>query len=129
MNIVIAIGTIILSYLIGSIQFELLTVKWRAGIDIRHTRSGRIGGTNAMRAAGYPIGVLTLILDVLRGALAVWLARGMLPGEAWLTLAAPLVAISGHNYSVFLIERDDRNRLHLGGGAGGATSFGGAIEL
>ena len=70
-NIVIAIGTIILSYLIGSIPFGLLTVKWRTGIDIRHTGSGRIGGANAMRTAGYPIGVLTLILDVLRGALAV----------------------------------------------------------
>ena len=70
-NIVIAIGTIILSYLIGSIPFGLMTVKWHTGIDIRHTGSGRIGGTNAMRTAGYPIGVLTLILNILRGALAV----------------------------------------------------------
>ena len=129
MDILLTIIVLILSYIIGAIPFGLLLVKLRTGIDIRKTGSGRIGGTNAMRVSGYPIGVLTVILDTLKGTGVVWLARGLLPGETWLIVAAPLIAVIGHNYSVFLTYRDDQDRLHLGGGAGGATSFGGAIGL
>jgi len=129
MDILLTIIVLILSYIIGAVPFGLLLVKMRTGIDIRKTGSGRIGGTNVMRATGYPIGVLTVILDALKGAGVVWLARGLLPGETWLIVAAALIAVIGHNYSVFLTYRDEQNRLRLGGGAGGATCFGGAIGL
>jgi glycerol-3-phosphate acyltransferase PlsY len=129
MNILSFFGVLTLAYLIGSVPFGLILVKWRTGEDIRQIGSGRMGGTNAMGAAGYPIGVLTMTLDILKGAAAVWLARWIVPGNVWLEVIAPLAAIIGHNYSIFLIERDEEGRLRLRGGAGGASSLGGAFGL
>ena len=123
------IGVLILSYLIGSIPFGLIVVRIRTGKDIRKIESGRTGGTNAMRAAGYPAGILTGALDILKGACAVWLARWLVPGNAWLEIVAPLLAILGHNYSIFLAEYDEKKGLRLHGGAGGAPSIGGVAGL
>jgi glycerol-3-phosphate acyltransferase PlsY len=130
MLILPTIGVIFLSYLIGAIPFGLLVVKIINGQDIRTIASGRTGGTNAMRAAGVGAGIATAILDGLKGAVVVWLARWLMPGVYWLHVAAPLMAIMGHNYSIYLLERgkDDR-RIRLGGGAGGAPCVGGAFGL
>jgi len=117
------------AYLIGSVPFGLLAVMLRTGKDIRKIGSGRTGTTNALRAAGPTIAIITLLLDVLKGASAVWLAREIVPGNLWLEVIAPLVAILGHNYSIFLAERDEDGRLHIRGGAGGATALGGALGL
>ena len=80
-----------------------------------------------MRAAGIPAGVLTFILDLLKGASAVLIASAVGAG-AWITMLAPIAAIIGHNYSIFLIERRE-GRIHLRGGAGGGTAIGGAFGL
>lgn len=123
------IGVLILSYLMGSIPFGLLVVRLRTGKDIRQIGSGRTGTTNALRAAGSTIAIITLLLDILKGASAVWLARWLIPDNVWLEMLAPVAAILGHNYSVFLTERDEDGRLRLRGGAGGATALGGALGL
>jgi glycerol-3-phosphate acyltransferase PlsY len=123
------IGVFILSYLVGSFPFGLWAVKLRTGEDIRQIGSGRTGTTNALRAAGSTIAIITMYLDVLKGASAVWLARWLIPDNVWLEMVAPVVAILGHNYSVFLAERDEDGRLRLRGGAGGATALGGALGL
>ena len=75
MQILVGIGTVIAGYIIGSIPFGLLIVKIKTGKDIREVESGRTGGTNAVRAAGFGAGLLTAILDILKGASAVWLAQ------------------------------------------------------
>jgi glycerol-3-phosphate acyltransferase PlsY len=124
-----AILVLILSYLIGSIPFGLVAVKLRTGKDIRKIGSGRTGTTNALRAAGSTIAIVTLLLDVLKGASAVWLARWLMPDNAWLEMLAPVAAILGHNYSMFLAERNEDGRLRLRGGAGGAPALGGALGL
>jgi glycerol-3-phosphate acyltransferase PlsY len=130
MKIVISLGVLVLAYLIGSIPFGLLIVKLKTGQDIRLVESGRTGGTNAMRAAGFGAGLLTAILDILKGAISVWLARLLLPGLPIIHVFAPIAAIIGHNYSVFLPEIDKRGHLvRLRGGAGGAPSVGGAFGL
>jgi glycerol-3-phosphate acyltransferase PlsY len=94
-------------YLVGAIPFGYLVVKLIKGKDIRTFGSGRTGGTNAIRAAGPIAGLLTGVGDVAKGAIAVW-------GAGWLgkqlNLEAPalaqvfsgLMAVVGHNYSVFL---------------------------
>lgn len=120
---------LILAYLLGSIPFGLLIVKIFTGRDIRAVASGRTGGTNAMRAAGPIAGVATAVLDCLKGAGAVWLASAIVPGTIWLKVFAPLMAVLGHNYSIFLTERDERGRLRLRGGAGGAPTVGGAAGI
>lgn len=129
MQVLIDISVIMLAYVLGSIPFGLLIVKLSTGKDIRQVASGRTGGTNAARAAGPWAGVLTGLMDGLKGAVAVWIARAVLPGGDWLHVAAGLAAILGHNYSLFIIERDEKGRLRLRGGAGGGTTVGGAIGL
>jgi len=127
MHIVLFIGVLILSYIIGSIPFGLVIVRLKTGKDIRKIESGRTGGTNAMRAAGFWAGAATTILDFLKAACAVWIARLVLPGNLWLEVLAPVAAVIGHNYSIFLPDRDENGRFRLRGGAGGASSAGGAF--
>lgn len=130
MQIVIGIGVILLAYVIGSIPFGLLIVKFKTGKDIRVIESGRTGGTNALRAAGLGAGLLTAFLDILKGATAVWISRAILPGAHLLHVLAPVAAIIGHNYSIFVPERNEQGRIiRLKGGAGGAPSVGGAFGL
>lgn len=128
MQILIDIGIVVLGYIIGSIPFGLLIVKFKTGKDIRDVESGRTGGTNAVRAAGFWAGLLTAILDILKGAGAVWIAQA-LTGNHWVHILSPVGAILGHNYSVFLISRDSEGKMRFFGGAGGAPALGGAAGL
>lgn len=129
MQTLIAIGVVIIGYIMGSIPFGLLIVKSKTGKDIRTIESGRTGGTNAVRAAGFGAGLLTAILDILKGAASVWLAQSLLPENHLVHVLAPLASILGHNYSVFLISRDETGKLSFHGGAGGAPALGGALGL
>jgi len=129
MQILIFIGIILTSYVLGSIPMGFFIVKLISGQDIRNIQSGRTGGTNAMRAAGFWAGLATAALDILKGASGVWIAKAVLPGHPWLDILAPVASIIGHNYSIFLIERNARGKLLLRGGAGGAPTVGGAVGL
>ena len=129
MQVLIDAGVILLGYILGSIPFGLIWVKLISGKDIRHVASGRTGGTNAARAAGAGAGILTALMDGAKGVVAVWVALAVSPGNHWVHVLAPVGAILGHNYSVFLLERHGENRLRLRGGAGGAPTVGGAIGL
>jgi len=130
MQILISIGVLLLAYIIGSVPFGWLIVKFKTGKDIRTVESGRTGGTNALRAAGFWAGLLTAILDILKGAGAVWVARALAPDTHLLHVLAPVAAIIGHNYSIFVPERNDQGHIvRLRGGAGGAPALGGAIGL
>lgn len=130
MQYLIDAGLVLLGYLLGSIPFGLIIVKFKTGKDIRAVESGRTGGTNAMRAAGLPAGLLTALLDVLKGAVAVWIAQAISPNNDWVHILAPIGAILGHNYSLYLPEFDENKRfVRLRGGAGGAPALGGALGL
>ena len=123
------VGVLVISYIFGAIPFGLIVVWIGTGQDVRSFGSGRTGGTNAMRAAGILAGVMTGVLDIVKGAGAIWIARALVPGNLWVEILAPIMAIMGHNYSVFLLERGKDERLRFGGGAGGATCVGGAFGL
>lgn len=129
MYILMILGVVLASYLVGSIPFGLLIVRLSTGKDIRNVESGRTGGTNAMRAAGLWAGLATAILDLLKSAITVWVAQLLVPGSIWLQVIAPVAAVLGHNYSIFLMERKDNGELKLRGGAGGAPTVGGALGL
>ena len=118
-----------LAYLIGSIPSGLLVVKIATGKDVREVESGRTGGTNAMRAAGPLAGLFTALLDILKGAGAVWVGQSLFSSPDWIVAMNGLLAILGHNYSAFLVERNEDGKLHFRGGAGGATTLGVAIGL
>lgn len=120
---------IVFSYILGSLPTGLIIVKISTGKDVRGVGSGRIGGTNAMRAAGFWAGLGTAIVDMLKSTTAVWLALFIFPDNPWLHILAPLAAVLGHNYSIFLVKMNQNGRLNLGGGAGGAPTVGGALGL
>ncbi len=123
-----AVLSVVGAYLVGSVPTGLLIGRVVKGVDVRRLYSGRTGGTNVARSAGLWAGVGTGIGDVLKGAAAVWLARWLTAGVPWLEAAAGALAVVGHNYSVFLLERVG-GRLRLGGGAGGAPTVGAALGL
>ena len=112
------IGVIIGSYLIGSIPSGLIMGKLR-GVDIRQYGSGNIGTSNVLRTIGAKYGAIVLIADVLKGAVAVILARYII-GTPVSEMAAGFAAVAGHDWSLF---------LKFKGGRGVATSLGGVLAL
>jgi glycerol-3-phosphate acyltransferase PlsY len=130
MQLLIDTGLVLLGYLIGSIPSGLIIVKLKTGKDIRRVESGRTGGTNALRAAGFWAGLLTAISDIFKAVLTVWIAQWISPVNHWVHILAPIAAILGHNYSIYLPDFDENGRFkRLRGGAGGAPALGGAIGL
>jgi glycerol-3-phosphate acyltransferase PlsY len=111
---------VIVAYLFGSIPFGYLIVRATKGSDIRHSGSGGTGATNVSRSAGKLAGVITLGLDVLKGAAAVVIARSIFEDQPvaaadwWISLAA-IAVIAGHIFPIWLRFR---------GGKGVATAVG-----
>jgi acyl phosphate:glycerol-3-phosphate acyltransferase len=103
-NRMISALSIILAYLLGSIPFGYLIVRWRKGVDVRHAGSGATGATNVTRNAGKAAGIATLLLDALKGYAAVELARWLTgtEGTTWIVAAAAFAAIVGHIFPVWL---------------------------
>lgn len=128
MQVVTVIAALVGAYLLGSIPVGLLIVRLVRGRDIRYWFSGRTGGTNVMRMAGFWSGLITTFTDVAKGIFAVWLGRTLTEGFVWVEIAAGLLAIVGHNYSIFLIQIKE-GRLQFHGGAGGATTVGASMGL
>ena len=113
---------VIAAYLIGSIPFGYLVVNLTSGGDIRQTGSGGTGATNVSRRAGKLAGVATLILDALKGAVAVFVAakwcEQFQPNWVvadWIISGSAVAAIAGHIFPVWLRFR---------GGKGVATGAG-----
>jgi len=77
-------------------------VKWRTGTDVRSAGSGNIGATNVLRTTGRAAGVATLVLDIAKGYLAVWIAGRLADNNALWMSAAALAVMAGHAYPVFL---------------------------
>ncbi len=109
----VSFAAVLLSYLLGSVCFGIL-ISRRRGINLREHGSGNIGCTNVFRVVGKWEGLLTLVGDVLKGTVAVGIARALTDQEIWLALSA-FAAIIGHNFPVFFKWK---------GGKGVATAFG-----
>jgi glycerol-3-phosphate acyltransferase PlsY len=106
------------SYLLGSIPFGFILVRIFRGQDVRKTGSGNIGATNVARSSPR-LGLLTLVLDALKGLAAVALTHAFFPGRNVLAGMAALFAILGHMFPIWLKFR---------GGKGVATGLG-ALSL
>jgi glycerol-3-phosphate acyltransferase PlsY len=120
--------SLIAAYLFGSIPAGFLLVRVFSGRDLRNEHSGRTGGTNVMRVLGFWAGFATALFDVLKGAVSVWLAGALTGNQPWMQVAAGLLAILGHNYSIFLAARVE-GKIRLRGGAGGSPTVGAAMGL
>ena len=110
----------LISYLLGSIPVGLIIGKAVKRIDVRKHGSGNIGASNVWRTLGPRWGVLTFALDVAKGLFPVLLANHFIYNYHWLPVACGLLAIIGHNFSLF---------LGFKGGKGVATTLGVAFGL
>jgi len=123
---------VILSYLVGSVPTGIIVSKFAKGIDIRNHGSGSAGGTNVMRVLGWKHGFLVILLDTLKGALAVVVVArlyfGPLPFAnvspfddfTLVQIIAGISAVIGHVWTVFAGFR---------GGKGIATGLGMLLML
>lgn len=114
-----SISVLLTAYLLGSIPFGYLLVRFFRNEDIRATGSGNIGATNVVRSGAKALGVLTLLLDLLKGVAAVLLAAHFASrtasGPSDLMVGAAVAAVLGHVFPVWLGFR---------GGKGVATALG-----
>ncbi len=111
---------IIISYCIGGIPFGLIIGNLFGKTDIRKKGSGNIGAANVSRTVSKSLGVLTLVMDVFKGALCVLLAFWLVRGEPFWHGVAGLSAIIGHIFPLYLGFR---------GGKGYATTIGAFLML
>jgi glycerol-3-phosphate acyltransferase PlsY len=93
---------LLVAYLIGAIPFGYLLVRLSTGRDVRTVGSGNIGATNVLRTSGRSVAVLTLVLDIAKGWMAVWLMAHFTASDPFWTSAAAVVVLLGHVYPVFL---------------------------
>ena len=112
----------VLAYLIGALPFGLLVGRLSGGVDLREQGSGRTGATNALRTVGVAGALITFLLDLGKGVLAVllvsWLYKAGPPGSPpWVAAAAGIAAVAGHIRSVFIGFRGGR----------GVATFSGAM--
>jgi glycerol-3-phosphate acyltransferase PlsY len=92
---------LVIAYVLGAIPFGYLLMRFKTGEDVRSKGSGNIGATNVMRVGGRVAGFTTLLLDIAKGYLAVWIAH-RLTGDALVMSAAAVTVMAGHAYPVFL---------------------------
>ncbi len=106
-----------LGYLLGSIPFGVILTRIAGAGDLRQIGSGNIGATNVLRTGRKGLAAATLLLDLLKGAAAVWIAEAIWPGLGMLAAAGAFV---GHCYPVW---------LKFKGGKGVATLMGIVLAL
>jgi glycerol-3-phosphate acyltransferase PlsY len=107
------------AFLCGSIPFGLVLVRLAGKGDVRAHGSGNIGATNVSRVGGKALGLVTLLLDIAKGFLPVFLAKKLGLGESFLSLLG-LCAVLGHVFTPW---------LKFQGGKGVATALGVALAF
>ena len=113
--VITGITGIIIGYLLGSIPFAYIAGRLLKKVDIRRVGGGNVGATNVMREVGTAAGICVFVADVAKGALAVLVARWLVPDSLLPAFFAGLAAVVGHSWSIF---------LKFSGGKGGATTIG-----
>lgn len=105
-----------ITYIVGSIPFGSIISRIQSNIDITKLGSGNTGATNVARELGIKWGLLTLLLDMIKGFLPVFIYISLYDSpERWLFIAIPITLLLGHRFSPFLKFR---------GGKGVATALG-----
>lgn len=93
----------LLGYFLGSLPAAYILVKQNARLDIRQTGSGNIGARNAYDVTGSTlIGAIVLIVDLIKGASAVWISKIFFGQEFWIVSTAGIGAVLGHNFSPWM---------------------------
>lgn len=110
------VGLIALAaYAVGSFPTGVVISRRRFGIDVRDMGSGNIGATNITRNFGWKAGVITFLVDFMKGYLGLRIATALCPHFPWIETVAGSAVVLGHCFSLF---------LGLRGGKGVATTLG-----
>ncbi len=96
------LALLIAAWLIGGIPFGYILVRLKTGRDVRESGSGNIGATNVLRTTDRGTAVATLLLDMLKGFVAVWLVDHFTGGSVVWMSAAALAVMLGHAFPPFL---------------------------
>jgi glycerol-3-phosphate acyltransferase PlsY len=100
---------LLLGYLVGSFPTGYLLLSWTRKIDIRKNGSGNVGAMNAYEVSGSKwIGILTMLIDMLKGMLAVIVCREFFGSNILFSGITGCTAIAGHNYSIWLKGKGGR---------------------
>ncbi len=110
-NIVVAI---VIGYLLGAVPFAYIIARLKKGIDIRRVGSGNVGALNVYRQVGPPFGLAVLAADLVKGVLAMFVARWLGLSLIWICVAG-FAAVVGHNWSCFLGFRGGRGAVTIMG--------------
>jgi len=102
------------AYLLGTFPSAFICGKLFGGIDIRTSGSGNVGAMNTARTVGLLPGILTLLLDLLKAMLAVYLAASF-GTVGFMPLLAGLLAVVGHNFNIFLRFKGGKGLASLAG--------------
>ncbi len=105
---------VLTAYVVGAIPFAYLVPRLLVGVDVRVSGSRNVGAANVLRTTRTNIAIAVVLLDVAKGAAAVWLARAF-GGDTSVQAAAAGAAIVGHVYPFWL-------KMH--GGKGVAVACG-----
>jgi glycerol-3-phosphate acyltransferase PlsY len=122
MNLIIfyKILFVILTYLFGSFPTAFVLYRLKTGEDIRKVGSGNVGGTNVTRTMGATTGVLTILIDMLKGFLPILVLYFIFPDDLILLAIVAVVTVIGHIYPVY---------LKFKGGKGISTTYGVVLGL
>lgn len=116
---------LVIAFACGALPWGLWIGRWFRGVDVRAAGSGNLGATNVYRTLGPALGILTLALDILKGAIPVWLTPLLPPEPAprldeWTRLLAGAAAVAGHVWTPL---------AGFKGGKGVATTVGVLLAL
>lgn len=133
MRVLIIIAVAVISYLIGSVNFSILLSRIIGKKDIRESGSGNAGATNMLRTYGKKMGIITLLLDILKGVIAVCIVKALTGSDIMypdtssdmalndvLPYIAGVAVVLGHNFPLYFVFK---------GGKGVATSLGVVLML
>lgn len=123
--LILIVLSALLGYAFGALPNGYFLLRLLKGQDITKIGSGRTGGTNAMRAGGFGMGLGTALLDILKGYLAVVVARWIAPDLYWAHVLAGAASVMGHNWSLWLYLLTGKLSAGAGAGpnSGAATAF------
>jgi len=111
----------VIGYFIGSVPTAYLVVRWKSKVDIRQAGSGNVGTLNSFQVTKSKlVGVAVLVIDLMKGAMAVVLARALIGADFSFAAFAGIGSVIGHNFPVW---------LRFKGGRGLATAAGVMLVL
>jgi len=119
-------------YLLGSLPTAYLMARFIKKINVFEVGSGNMGGTNVARAIGLHWGILTVVLDICKGMVAVYLVQRIAPDFSLVaSIIGGVAAVAGHNWSIIatLLYAYYRKEFKIVGGKGAATAYGTMVML